>query len=116
MARRGVCPGGHAACNVEACLREKSTQAGSKKIARALEAAALEDYGPNDGPAYLIVSVNSPGFVYPQIDRFNGSVINSAEEMGSEVWLIRTGTMITEDHPGVSPDRAEEEVVAHFCS
>jgi hypothetical protein len=68
-----------------------TTYAASKKVAQALQAAAIEQFGANDGPAYLMVSISSPTFDKPFIANLNGSVINSAHEMGSTLALIKTG-------------------------
>jgi hypothetical protein len=70
------------------------THAGSKKVTAALEASALEEYGPNDGPAYILVSISQPDFYTPYIGNLNGGVINQADEMGSTLALVRTGTVI----------------------
>ena len=79
-----------------------STHAGStKKIAKVLEAAAIEQFGDNDGPAFLLVSIADPltglpesEFQTPFINQVNGRVLNEAHEMGSTVALIKTGYVI----------------------
>jgi hypothetical protein len=75
-------------------LAANVTHAASKKVSNQLEGAALEQFGENDGPAYLIVSMSSPVFETPYIERVNGSVMNGADEMGSTVALIKTGYVV----------------------
>ena len=76
-------------------LSATTTHAGSKKVARALDAAAIEQFGENDGPAFLMVSISNPLFQKPFISKFNGSVIKSAAEMGSTMTLVQTGFVIS---------------------
>ncbi len=76
-------------------IAASTTQAGSKKVARALDAAAIEQFGENDGPAFLMVSISDPLFLKPFIPNFNGSVINSADELGSTMALVQTGFVIS---------------------
>jgi hypothetical protein len=71
-----------------------TTQAASKKVARSLEATAFDEYGEFNGPAYILVSISSPVFETPFIQQLNGKVINQADEMGSTMALVRTGTVI----------------------
>jgi len=73
------------------------SEAGSRKIAKELNAAAIEVYGENDGPGYLIAGL-APTFQYPYISNFN-SMRNDAESMGSEIWLIRNGVIVAAEEP-----------------
>ncbi|MHC5012314.1 MAG: hypothetical protein ACYTG6_15445, partial [Planctomycetota bacterium] len=50
-------------------------------------------FGPNDRPVYLIISLTDD-FDLPVVERVNGSMRNSCDEMGSQTIVVPIGTYV----------------------